>query len=216
MIIRNSLVALSALVFLGTLGCPPKQQASTAGPASSTPTAPPNEPCKDNRDGTPKWLDMPDCGMPVEAICSAGQSDFASADPEAAKSDAETALKNRIAEQIEAKVGVLTERLSSAMKDLGNGKTVGQRTLKVINQNFQESTIVGLRYEEYFWHPSRTAPEKVWVRGCVTPDYAEMSQGVVDSMMTAALEEKLEMKHEEAQVRFDQVRQQYLKENSSN
>lgn len=209
MIIRSSLVALSALVLVGSLGCPPKQQASTAAPA-----APPNEPCKDSRDGFPKWVDMPDCGMPVAAICAAGQSDFAAMDPEAAKADAETALKNKIADQIEAKVGVLTERLSRAARDLSSGKGVGERSIKTINQNFQETTIVGLRYEEYFWHPSRSAPEVVHVRGCVTPDYAEMSQGVVDSMMTAAIDEKLELKHEEAQIRFDQVRQQYLKENS--
>lgn len=73
-------------------------------------------------DGLPVWVDNPCLGQSKEAICAVAESDFAGVDVELAKTDAETVAKNRIADQISAKVGRLTERLASAMKDLTTGR----------------------------------------------------------------------------------------------
>lgn len=164
------------------------------------------------KDGLPIWVDKPCAGLPKEALCAVGESDFAAVDVEAAKTDAETAAKNKLADQLESKIGRLTERLSSAMKDLTTGKYVGERTLKEINQNFQQATLRGLRFEEYHFHPNRLEPKRVWVRAILTVETNQMSQEIMNAMMTDALAQKLELKHEEAQARFDAVRRQYLAE----
>lgn len=163
-------------------------------------------------DGLPVWLSQPCADMPVEALCAVGESDFAAIDVEAAKTDAETAAKNRIADQVQAEVGRLTERLSSAMKDLAQGRIYGQRSLKDINQNFQQLSLRGLRYTEYFFHPDRVNPKKIWVRAVVTIDSNKLSQEIMNAMLADAAADKLEIKHEDAMLRFDAVRQQYLNE----
>lgn len=166
-------------------------------------------------DGLPVWIDNPCMNQPAGAICAVAESDFAASDVEMAKTDAETVAKNRIADQISAKVGRLTERLASAMKDLTTGQTVGERTLKDINQNFQEQTLNGLRYVDYFYYPNRVEPKKLWVRAVVTVESNKFSQDIVNAMMAGAQSERLEMKHEEAQNRFDAVRKQYLAEEAA-
>jgi|SRR4051812_36084731 hypothetical protein len=163
-------------------------------------------------DGLPAWVDAPCAGAPKDAICAVAESDFATADVEAAKVDAEMVCKNRIADQISTRVSRLTERLSSAMKDLSAGRTVGERTLKDINQNFQELTLNGLRFDDYFYWPTRAEPKKVYVRALVTVDSNRMSQDIVNAMLAGAMRDKLELKHEEAQQRFEAVRKQYLDE----
>jgi hypothetical protein len=166
-------------------------------------------------DGLPVWISQPCANQPAEALCSVAESDFAGADVEAAKTDAETACKNRIADQLQAEVGRLTERLSSAMKDLGKGKIYGERTLKDINQNFQQISLRGLRYTDYFFYPDRANPKKVWVRALLTIDTNKFSQDVMAAMESDAAAEKLEMKHEDAMNRFEAVRQQYLQEKAA-
>ncbi|MBI5547141.1 MAG: hypothetical protein HY901_24945 [Deltaproteobacteria bacterium] len=164
-------------------------------------------------DGLPAWVSDPCAGISdASALCAVAESAFAAADVEAAKTDAETVCKNRLADQVTAKVGRLTERLNSAMKDLSNGRTVGEHTIKDINQSYQQTTLHGLRYGDYFFWPSRTEPKKVWVRAYVTVDSNKMSQDIVNAMMAGAQAERLELKHEEAQMRFDAVRQKYLEE----
>lgn len=163
-------------------------------------------------DGIPVWIDRPEEGLPEGVLAAVAESDFAAADVEAAKTDAETAVKNRLADQIEAKVGRLTERLSSAMRDLASGRTLGERSIRDINQNFQEIALRGVRYSDYFFYPNRKDPTKVWVRGYISVDSNKMSQEIVAAMMSDAVAEKLEMKHEEAQLRFEKVRQDYLRE----
>lgn len=166
-------------------------------------------------DGLPVWIDNPCMGQPAGAICAVAESDFAASDVEMAKTDAETVAKNRISDQISARVGRLTERLASAMKDLTSGQTVGERTLKDINQNFQQQTLNGLRYVDYFYYPNRVEPKKLWVRAVVTVESNKFSQDIVNAMMAGAQSERLEMKHEEAQARFDAVRKQYLSEEAA-
>jgi hypothetical protein len=163
-------------------------------------------------DGLPVWVDQPCVGLPVGALCAVAESDFAAADVEAAKVDAETACKNRLADQLTSKVARLTERLASAMRDLASGKTYGDATLKDINQNFKETQLDGVRYVDYFFWPSRTRPRKLWVRAMITVDSNKMSQQIVEAMLTSARAEALEFEHEKAQVRFDAVRKQYLDE----
>jgi len=162
-------------------------------------------------DGVPRWVDKPCEGLEQPVLCAVGESDLAAADVEAGKTDAETAAKNRIADQIQTRVGRLTERLSSAMKDLANGKTYGEHTLKDINRNFTETTLSGLRYADYHYLPDRLNPQKVWVRAIVSVDSNRMSEEIASAMLTSAAKEKLEFKHEEAQQRFDAVRREYLR-----
>lgn len=166
-------------------------------------------------EGLPIWVDRPCDGQPAGTICAVGESDFAAADVEAAKTDAETAAKNRIMDQLQAKVGRLTERLNSAMKDLANGRVYGERTLKDINRNFTEMTLTGLRYESYHYLPDRLNPQKVYVRVLLSVDTNKMSEDIAAAMMTSAAEEKLEFKHEEAQQRFDEVRREYLRDEAA-
>ena len=163
-------------------------------------------------DGLPLWLDQPCVGQPVDALCAAGESDFAAADVEAAKTDAETAAKNRIADQLQARNTRLTERYSNALKDLGNGKVLGQRSLADINRNFNEQALQGLRYTEYFYYPDRVNPRKVYVRAVLTQDSTRHSQQILDAMLSAAQAEQLKLNHREAQLRLEAVRQQYLAE----
>ena len=163
-------------------------------------------------DGVPTWVDRPCDGFEQPVLCAVGESDLAAADVEAGKTDAETAAKNRIADQIQARVGRLTERLSSAMKDLANGKTYGEHTLKDINRNFSEVTLSGLRYTDYYYLPDRLNPQKVWVRAMVSVDTNRMSEEIASAMLQSAAKEKLEYKHEAAQQRFDAVRREYLRD----
>jgi hypothetical protein len=167
-------------------------------------------------DGLPAWVDAPCSGAPNGAICAVAESDFAATDVEAAKVDAETACKNRIADQISARVERLTERLSSAMKDLTAGQTVGERTVKDINQNYQQTTLNGIRFDDYFFWPSRTEPRKIFVRALVTVDSNRMSQDIVNAMLAGAMRDNLELKHEEAQQRLEAVRKKYLEEERQN
>jgi hypothetical protein len=166
-------------------------------------------------DGLPNWID--DCGVGLEkgTICAVAESDFAATDVEAAKTDAEIAAKNRISDQLSTKVGRLQERVQNVVKDLSRGKAMGERSLKDINQNFVERELVGLRYESYFFYPNRVNPTKVWVRATLTVDDAAYSQQIVDSMMQSAMAEGIELKHEEAQARFDAVRKAYLQEEAT-
>lgn len=195
----------AAVVLLGT---------ATVSTATGCVSGPEKTPDKDRStlsDGLPKWIDDACVGLPKGTLCAVGESDFAAADVELAKTDAETSAKNRIADQLKTRVGRLTERLASAAKDLSNGRVYGERTLKDINQNFVDQELVGLRYPEYFYYPDRISPKKIYVRATLTVDDAAISQQVVDSMSKAAAAE-LEVKHEDAQARFDAVRRQYLME----
>jgi hypothetical protein len=196
---RANLTLLIVVAALLLPGCKKKAPPANSGVAN---------------DGSPTWLDNPYAGKDAGThICTSAQSDFAAVDVEAAKTDAETAAKNRVADQVNAKVSRLTERLSSAMKDLANGRTVGERTIRDINQNFVEMSLPGLRYLEYHYLPDRLSPEVVYVWVCVDYDSIEMSKQITDAMIgDAAVREVLEGRHEEAQLRFDAVRQQYLNE----
>ena len=195
---RTNLILLPLAAALLLPGCG-KKKAPPTGMAS---------------DGSPTWLDNPYAGKDAGThICTSAQSDFAKADVEAAKTDAETVAKNRIADQVDAKVGRLTERLSSAFKDLSSGEIYGERTLKDINQNFVEMSLPGLRYLEYHYLPDRLSPEVVYVWACVDFDSIEMSKQITDAMLNDSEARRvLEGRHEEAQLRYDAVRQQYLDE----
>ena len=165
------------------------------------------------KEGLPVWVDQPCSGLDAATtLCAVGESDFAAADVEAAKTDAETAAKNRIAEQLQAKNGRLVERLSSAMKDLANGRTYGERTVKDINRNFSETTLTGLRFDAYHFIPDRLSPQRVFVRALLSVDTNKMAQDISAAMLSSAAQDRLEFKHEEAQQRFDAVRRQYLEE----
>lgn len=161
-------------------------------------------------DGLPVWIDRPCDGEDPETICAVGSSDFAAADVEAAKADAETVAKNQVADQLQTRVTRLTERANTVMQELG-GKPVGEKTFKDINRNFNEREIVGLRYVEYFYYPDRVSPEKVYVRAVLNQDSAKFSQDVIDAMAKAGAEE-LELSHEEAMLRLQAVREEYLAE----
>ncbi len=197
---RPLLVLVAALAFSSFVGC------------ATTDNLVPVKEVELEADGLPIWVDQPCAGLPVGALCAVAESSLAAADVEAGKVDAETSCKNRLAEQVSAKIGRLTERLASAAKDLGTGRTYGERTLKDINQNFEQTELHGIRYSDYFFTPDRLAPTKVYVRAVITVDSNKLSQEIVAAMMRGAEADKLEFKHEEAQARFDAVRAAYLAE----
>lgn len=151
-------------------------------------------------------------GLPVRTICASGESDFAAADVEAAKTDAEISAKNRLVDQLQTKVGRLQERLVNVMKDLSGGKVLGERTLKDINQNFTEQKLTGLRYVEYFYYPNDLKPTKVFVLATVDVNDTQLAAEVLGAFEGAAKAERLELKHEEAQARYAKARREYLEE----
>jgi hypothetical protein len=162
--------------------------------------------------GMPKWVRQCSAGLPARTICAAGESDLAAADVEAAKTDAEISAKNRLVDQLQTKVGRLQERAVSAMKDLSDGRVLGERTLKDINQNFVEQKLIGLKYVEYFYYPDEVEPKKIFVLATVDVNDAQIAADVLGALQASAKAERLEMKHEEAQQRFDKVRKEYLEE----
>ena len=174
---------------------------------------------KKQKKGYPSWLTNPyqkDLGLsPREAICASGQSTLGlqMGNTDAARTDSEMQVKNRIAEQLEAEVGLLQERVNSVMRDMSSGKDVGDLSLKNINKNFQKTRLVGLRYLATYMHPDPITPEKVFVLGCVTVDFANMAKEITNQMLNAAeVQEVLELKHQENMLRFEAVERDYLKQ----
>ena len=105
---------------------------------------------KKQKKGYPEWILNPypkESGMdPRNAICAAGQSNLGlqMGNTSAALDDARIQIKNQIAEQLEAEVGLLQERVNNVMRDMSTGRDVGELSLKTINKNFQKTRIVGL------------------------------------------------------------------------
>ena len=165
----------------------------------------------------PDWISNPypkDSGMdPRSAICAAGTSNLglSSGNVDMARTDSEMQIKNRIAEQLSTEVGLLQERVNNVMRDVATGKEVGDLSLKNINKNFNKTTIVGLRYLATYMHPNNIEPEKVFVLGCVTVDFANMAKEIRGSMLGAEeVRDVLEFKHQENMLRFDAVEKEYL------
>ena len=115
-----------------------------------------------------------------------------------------------MAEQVQAEVGLLQERSNQVFRDVA-GKEVGGTTLKIINQNYQETQLVGLRYLSTYYHPDPISPEKIFVLGCIRVDFIELAKKIQEDMISAAqTQEQMEFEHQEAMLRFDEVRRQYL------
>ena len=171
---------------------------------------------KVERKGYPDWITNPYTkGFdPNNSVCASAQSTMglSSSNIDAARSDAEIQVKNRVAEQVKAEVGLLQERSNQVFRDVA-GKEVGGTTLKIINQNYQETQLVGLRYLSTYYHPDPISPEKVFVLGCIRVDFIELAKQIQDDMMSAAQsKDQMEFEHQEAMLRFDEVRRQYLGE----
>lgn len=169
---------------------------------------------KQERQGYPDWITNPYTKgfEPNNSVCASAQSTMglSSGNIDAARSDAEIQVKNRVAEQIQAEVGLLQERSNQVFRDVA-GKEVGGTTLKVINQNYQETKIVGLRYLSTYYHPDPISPEKIFVLGCIRVDFIALAKQIQDDMVNAAqTKEQMEFEHQEAMLRFDEVRRQYL------
>ena len=169
---------------------------------------------KKERSGYPDWITNPYTQDfdPSNSICASSQSNMglSSGNIDAARSDAEIQVKNRVAEQIQAEVGLLQERSNQVFRDVA-GKEVGGTTLKVINQNYQQTKIVGMRYLSTYYHPNPLKPEMIYVLGCIRVDFIDLAKQIQEQMMTAAqTQEAMEFEHQEAMLRFDEVRRQYL------
>ena len=166
------------------------------------------------RKGYPDWITNPYTkGFdPGNSICASAQSTMglSSGNIDAARSDAEIQVKNRVAEQVQAEVSLLQERSNQVFRDVA-GNEVGGTSLKVINQNYQETQIVGLRYLSTYYHPDPINPEKIFVLGCIRVDFIDLAKQIQDQMMSAAqTQQAMEFEHQEAMLRFDEVRRQYL------
>lgn len=169
---------------------------------------------KKERQGYPDWYLNPyqDGFQPSDSVCAAAQSTMglSSKNIEAAISDAKIQVKNSIAEQITAEVGLLQERSNEVFRDM-SGKEVGGTTLKIINQNYQQTKLVGMRYLSTQIYPNPRNPEQVYQLGCIRMDFTELAKKIQDEMLSAAqTKEAMEFEHQEAMLRFDKVRQEYL------
>ena len=168
------------------------------------------------RQGYPDWITNPytEGFEPAESICASSQSNMGLdiGNIDAARSDAEIQVKNRIAQQLQTEVGLLQEKSNEVFRDM-SGKQVGSETLKVINQNFQQTNLVGMRFLSTYFHPDPVTPEKIFVLGCVRVDFADMAKTILQEMDGAAqLNAQMEYNHQEAMLRFDEVRKEYLGE----
>ena len=166
------------------------------------------------RQGYPDWITNPytEGFEPAASICASSQSTMGLeiGNIDAARSDAEIQVKNRIAQQLQTEVGLLQEKTNEVFRDM-SGKQVGSETLKVINQNFQQTNLVGLRFLSTYFHPNPASPEKVFVLGCIRVDFADMAKTILQEMDGAAqMNAEMEYNHQEAMLRFDEVRKQYL------
>jgi hypothetical protein len=169
---------------------------------------------KVEKQGYPDWITNPYTKgfEPANSVCASAQSSMglSSANIDAARSDAEIQVKNRVAEQVQAEVGLLQERSNQVFRDVA-GKEVGGTSLKIINQNYQETKLVGLRYLSTYYHPDPLSPEKIFVLGCIRVDFIDLAKKIQADMMSAAqTQEQMEFEHQDAMLRFDEVRRQYL------
>lgn len=162
-------------------------------------------------DGLPDWYDDPMVGLPKGALAGIGESGLAEMDVEMAKTEAETIARGKVAEQLQVKVTKVVERSASVMQDMAGGKPVAEKTMRDMQQDRVNQGMVGIRYE-YFYYPDRIEPKKIYVRATLDVDDAEMSRQLIDQVVDAAKAEGLEVKHEEAMVRLDKVRNDYLAE----
>ena len=194
---------------LVTTGCGKKEAKVKAAKPVNT-----EQLSKQDKQGYPDWITNPYTKgfEPNNSVCASAQSTMglSSGNIDAARSDAEIQVKNRVAEQVQAEVGLLQERSNQVFRDVA-GKEVGGTTLKIINQNYQETQLVGLRYLSTYYHPDPISPEKIFVLGCIRVDFIDLAKQIQDQMMSAAqTQEAMEFEHQEAMLRFDEVRRQYL------
>jgi hypothetical protein len=162
-------------------------------------------------DGLPNWIDDPSVGLPKGALAGVGESKLAALDTEMAKTEAETIGRGKVAEQLSIKVTKVIERSNEVMQDLSGGKPIAEKTMREMQQDRVNQSIVGLRYE-YFYYPDRVNPEKIWVRAILDIDDAKMSRELIDQVVDSAKAEGLEVKHEDAMLRLEKVREDYLAE----
>jgi hypothetical protein len=168
------------------------------------------------RKGYPDWIVNPyvDGFDPSNSICAAAQSKLglSSGNISAAIDDSRILIKNALAEQLTAEVGLLQERSNKVFQDVA-GKEVSNTSLKVINQNYQETTLVGVRWLSTYHHPNPMEPEIIYELGCIRIDFIDLAKQIQEQMMNAAqTQEQMEFEHQEAMLRFDEVRNQYLGE----
>jgi hypothetical protein len=206
----KKIVLLASCSLMITMGCGRKDRVKAPKPVDTEDLA------KKERKGYPDWISNPYTKgfEPGNSICASSQSTMglSSGNIDAARSDAEIQVKNRVAEQVTAEVGLLQERSNEVFRDVA-GKEVGGTTLKVINQNYQETQLVGLRYLSTYYHPDPINPEKIFVLGCIRVDFIDLAKQIQEQMMSAAQsQEQMEFEHQEALLRFDEVRNQYLGE----
>jgi len=151
-----------------------------------------------------------------EVIVGIGTSELASASISAAKTDAETAALNRIQVQLETEVERLVERNVSALRDLSDASVYGEHTLKDINQNYVRTTLRGVRIADYCYTPNAENPSRIDVRMVLSVDTFEMASNIMNTMLADIkadeARKELEISHEEAMLRLEKVRNDYLNE----
>jgi hypothetical protein len=184
-----------------------------AGCGGNKQTIKTNALAKKSKKGYPEWITNPyqsKFGINAqEAICAAGQSTLGltMGNVDAARTDAEIQVKNRLAEQLEAEVGLLQERVNSVLKDMTTGREVGDKSLKNINKNFQKTQLVGMRYLATYMHPDPISPSKIFVLGCITVDFANIAKDIRNQMLTASqVQDQLDFKHKEAMLYIQPVK----------
>jgi len=163
------------------------------------------------------WVLDPDKGYEgQEVIVGVGTSELARASISAAKTDAETAALNRIQVQMETEVERLVERNVSALSDLSDAAVYGEQTIKDINQNYVRTTIRGAKIADYCYTPNAEQPTRVDVRMVLSVQTFEMASKIMNKMSAeikaAEARQKLEISHEEAMLRLEKVRNDYLNE----
>ena len=206
----NKILLLASCGLMITTGCGRKDRVKAPKPVDTDDLA------KKERKGYPDWVVNPyvEGFDPSNSICAAAQSKMglSSGNINAAKDDARIVVKNAIAEQLTAEVGLLQEKTNEVFIDVA-GKEISTQSQKVINQNYQETTIVGLRYLSTYFHPDPINPEMIFELGCLRVDFIELAKTIQEEMMSAAqTKEQMEFEHQEAMLRFDEVRSQYLGE----
>ena len=119
-----------------------------------------------------------------------------------------------VGQQLQTEVDYLMEVASEIYTDIDPGQmtNVGNRTRKQMDQNFVHQSIRGAEFTDYYYIPDLATPQAVLVRAKISVEREQLANELLGAFgrELEALEEELEMNHEENMIRLEQVRDAYL------
>lgn len=165
-------------------------------------------------DGLPAWMSNPCFDCESEEMAGFGRSDIAAIDFNTAKGEAEAMALAHVGQQLQTEVDYLMEIAAEIYTDIEPEQMVnlGNRTVKQMDQTFVHQTIRGAEFVDYYYLPDPTTPQSIMVRAKISLAREELANDLLGAFERelGALEDELELNHEENMLRLEQVRDAYL------